>query len=103
MEQELIIKFWRQPLPDQATMASVSAELTSVLGTTAELDGYDVKGEELNLFVKTDDPKQAFRRIKKVLESCGITEGFSAAYRLIGGAQFTSLWPPRATRKFKLP
>jgi hypothetical protein len=67
MDQELVIKFWRQPLPDTATMATITSELQSILGKTAELDGYDVKGEELNLFVKTDDPKHTFRRIKKTL------------------------------------
>jgi hypothetical protein len=32
-----------------------------------------------------------------------IVNGVSATSRLNGGAQFTSLWPLRATRKFKLP
>jgi len=38
-----------------------------------------------------------------VLEGMGIEKGVSSAYRLVGGARFTSLWPLRATRKFTLP
>jgi hypothetical protein len=103
MNFELVIKFWRKPLPDEAVLSMLTSEFKSVLGDTAELDGHDVRDEEINLFVITDDPKRAFRRIKKVLEARGIDEGFSAASRLVGGAHFTSIWPLRATRKFKLP
>jgi hypothetical protein len=73
------------------------------LGDAANLDGYDVSDNEINLFVLTADPKRAFRRIKTVLESRGILRGVSAASRLVGGAHFTSIWPLRATRKFRLP
>src|SRR5262245_37179182 len=103
MDQELVIKFWKQPLPDKALMAAISAGLESALGRTAELDGYDVKEGEINLFVKTDDPRRTFRHVKKVLESKGIEEGFSAASRLVGGAKFTSIWPVGAMKKFRLP
>jgi hypothetical protein len=102
MDYHLVIKFWRKPLPDQSVMAELTGELKSVLGDTAKLDGHDVRDDEINLFVITADPKLTFRRIKKVLESRGIEEGFSAGSRLVGGAHFTSIWPLRATRKFKL-
>jgi hypothetical protein len=103
MDYHLVIKFWRKSLKDEAFLATIESELKDVLGDAAQLDGYDVSAEEINLFVVTPDPKHSFRRIKTVLESRGIMQGVSAAFRLIGGAQFTSIWPPRATRKFKLP
>src|SRR5215831_4375153 len=102
MNYELVIKFWRKPLPDETALEKIGSELKNVLGDAAKLDGYDVNDDEINLFVITDDPKRAFRRIKKVLETQGIDEGFSAAFRLMGGAHFTSIWPLHATRKFKL-
>lgn len=103
MNYELVIKFWRQPLPDESSMAAMTSELKSALGDAAELDGHDVRDEEINLFLKTDDAKYAFRRVKKILEARGIVEGYSAASRLVGGSQFTSIWPLRPMRKFKLP
>ena len=103
MDYQLVIKFWRKSLDSEAFLETVEAELGKVLGTTASLDGYDVSAKEINLFVLTADPRHSFRRIKDVLETLGVVQGVSAAYRLVGGARFTSIWPLRATRKFTLP
>lgn len=103
MDYQLVIKFWRKSLADETFLPAIQDELKGVLGDAAALDGYDVSDDEINLFVLTGDPRRAFRRIKTVLESRGIERGVSAAYRLVGGAQFTSIWPPRSMRKFKLP
>lgn len=103
MDYQLVIKFWRQSLADEAILPAIESELQGVLDDAAKLDGYDVSPKEINLFVVTPDPRRSFRRIKTVLESRDVTQGVSAAFRLVGGAQFTSIWPPRATRKFKLP
>jgi len=103
MDHQLVIKFWRKSLQDETFLTTIQDELKKALGDAAELDGYDVSDKEINLFVLTPDPKHSFRRIKTVLESRGIVKGVSAASRLVGGAHFTSIWPLRATRKFKLP
>ena len=103
MNYQLVIKFWRKSLVDETIVSKIQSELKSVLGDSAELDGYDIGAKEINLFVVTPDPKQSFRRINTVLEHRGIVQGVSAASRLVGGAHFTSIWPLRATRKFKLP
>ncbi|MEO7385350.1 MAG: hypothetical protein ABIX37_00280 [Gammaproteobacteria bacterium] len=103
MEYQLVIKFWRKSLADETFLSAIQSELKAVLGDAVELDGYDVSDQEINLFVLTPDPKHSFRRIKTVLEGRGIVRGVSAAFRLVGGAHFTSIWPLRSTRKFKLP
>src|SRR5687767_10548587 len=103
MDYQLVIKFWRKSLEDEGFLPAIQSELKGVLGDAAELDGYDVSAKEINLFVITPDPRHSFRRIKTVLESRGLMQGVSAASRLVGGAHFTSIWPLRATRKFKLP
>ncbi|MGJ7903885.1 hypothetical protein [Lysobacter sp. 1R34A] len=103
MEHQLIIKFWRKSLADEAFLATIEAELKAALGDTVELEGYDVSAKEINLFMLTADPRHSFRRAKDVLERLGLLQGMSAAHRLVGGARFTSLWPLRAMRKFTLP
>jgi hypothetical protein len=103
MDYQLVIKFWRKSLQDETFLPDIQSELTRVLGDAARLDGYDTSANEINLFVITPDPKHSFRRIKTVLESRATMQGVSAAFRLVGGAQFTSIWPLRAARKFKLP
>lgn len=103
MDYQLVIKFWRKSLESEDFLSTIEDELQQALGDSVTLDGYDVSAQEVNLFVVTPDPKHSFRRVRSVLEAKGIVHGVSAASRLVGGARFTSLWPPRATRKFKLP
>jgi hypothetical protein len=103
MDYQLVIKFWRKSLADEGFLATIQGELKEVLGDAVTLDGYDINAKEINLFVITPDPKHSFRRLKDVLESKGIVQGMSAGFRLVGGAHFTTLWPLRTTRKFRLP
>lgn len=103
MDYQLIIKFWRKSLADEAFLATIEDELKKALGDAVELEGYDVSPKEINLFMQTPEPRDAFRRAKDVLDRLGILYGVSAAYRLVGGARFTSVWPLRSTRKFRLP
>lgn len=101
MEYELVIKFYRKSLADEAFLATLEDELRPVIGA-ARTDGIDVKPKDIHLFVQTDDPRTTFRKVKSVLDAKGIDRGVSAAYRLVGGAQFTSVYPPRPMRKFTL-
>ncbi|TZF90709.1 hypothetical protein [Cognatilysobacter lacus] len=103
MEYQLIIKLWRKSLADEGFVASVEDLFKEALGASVELEGYDVSAKEINFFMLTADPRVTFRRARDVLEKLGVVNGLSAAYRLNGGAQLTSIWPLRAMRKFKLP
>ncbi|MDR3447605.1 MULTISPECIES: hypothetical protein [Dyella] len=103
MDYQLVIKFWRKSLADEAFLATMEGKLKETLGDTVELEGYDVSPKEINLFMLASDPRHTFRRAKDVLEELGVLNGMSAAFRVAGGTQFTSVWPLRSTRKFKLP
>ena len=103
MDYQLVVKFWRKSLESEDFLATIEDQLRTALGESVELDGYDVSPKEINLFMMTADPRHSFRRVRDVLEGLGIQHGVSAAYRLVGGAQFKSLWPARPMRKFTLP
>jgi hypothetical protein len=103
MDYQLVIKLWRKSLADEAFLPSIEAEFQQALGKSVELEGYDVSAKEINIFMLTADPRPTFRKARDVLERLGIERGVSAAYRLVGGAQFTSVWPLRNMRKFTLP
>ena len=64
MDYQLVIKFWRKSLEDETLLAAIQSELKGALGDAAELDGYDVSDNEINLFVLTsaDFRHQASRR-----------------------------------------
>lgn len=103
MQYQLVIKLWRPSLTDEAFLAAAESRLAASLGESVRLEGYDTHAKEFNFFMLTDDPRPSFRRAKDVFEKLGVVAGLSAAYRLNGGAQFTSLWPLRSTRRFSLP
>ena len=103
MDYQLVIKFRRRSPDDAALVAGIQDALKLALGDAATLDGYDIDAREINLFVITPDPKHSFRRLKGVLEERDALQGVSAAFRLVGGARFTSLWPLRNARTFRLP
>lgn len=103
MDYQLVIKLWRKSLADEAFLATIEADLRQALGPTVEPEGFDVSAKEINFFMLTADPRHTFRRAKDVFERAGVEKGLSAAYRLNGGAQFTSLWPQRMARRFTLP
>ena len=103
MDYQLVVKFWRKSLESEDFLATIEDRLRAVLGGSVELEGYDVSAKEINLFMLTADPRLSFRRVREVLEALGMENGVSAAYRLVGGAKFTSLWPARPMRKFTLP
>lgn len=103
MDYQLVVKFWRKSLESEDFLATIEDRLRAVLGGSVELEGYDVSAKEINLFMLTADPRLSFRRVREVLEALGIENGVSAAYRLVGGAKFTSLWPARPMRRFTLP
>lgn len=101
MEYQLVIKLWRNSLAGEEFLLTLQDRLKQALGDSVELEGHDVTAKEVKLFMLTDDPRHSFRKAKDVLASLGVENGLSAAFRLNGGAQFTSLWPLRSTRKFK--
>jgi len=103
MDYQLVIKLWRKSLADEAFLSSIENELQAALGDAVELDGFDVSAKEINFFINTADPRVVFRCARDVFERLGVINGLSAAYRLVGGAKFTSIWPLRPMRKFSLP
>lgn len=103
MDYQLVIKFWRKSLADESFLAAIESNLKEALGDAVELEGYDLSPKEINLFMLASDPRHSFRRAKDVLEGLGVLKGMSAAFRVVGGTRFTSIWPLRATRKFRLP
>jgi len=103
MDYQLVIKFWRKSLADETFLAVVEGKLKEALGDAVELEGYDVSPKEINLFMLSSDPRHSFRRAKDVLDGLGVLNGISAAFRVVGGTRFTTIWPLRVTRKFRLP
>jgi hypothetical protein len=99
MEYQLVLRFRSGALPD---IAVFEREVTEVLAGKARLDGHDIGAGGVDVFLLTADPSSAFRRMKPVLQQRELLLRVTAAHRLVGGHQFTVLWPLRSRRKFTL-
>ena len=102
MQYQLILRFRKVSVEYPAEIQALEQALTSLLGDSAQLDGYDTGAREINLFIMTPEPASTFRRSKAVLEQLGLLTKVTAAYRLEGGIRFTVIWPLKYSRKFSL-
>jgi hypothetical protein len=65
----------------------------SQAGLSAKFSGNDVGTNEMNLFVRCDDPARVFNVIRGATEQSGQFVGVRAAYRLPNGENYTAVWP----------
>ena len=103
MQYQLILRFRKVSIDHPTQIKTLELALAELLGDTATLDGYDTSAREVNLFIMTAEPATTFRRSKPVLQQLLLLDKVTAAYRLVGGARFTVLWPLKYGRKFILP
>ncbi len=65
-----------------------------------EVDGHDWGSGEMNIFVFTDSPMQAFESCRALICSPLIESGLSAGYREVNGEEYIRLWPPDSIEPF---
>lgn len=63
------------------------------LGPESEVDGHDAGSGEMNIFIRTDDPKKTFGEIKKALATRDMWKDVRVAYREKSKSEYTILWP----------
>ena len=74
-------------------MIAIEELLIEWLGDLGDVDGHDAGSGEVNIFINTDQPKEAFERIGQALGEQGFMSDLRAAYRLNGEDRFTLLYP----------
>jgi hypothetical protein len=65
----------------------------TLLGELGTVDGHDLGSGEMNIFIFTDDPLAAFKRLKPLMAA-----DFAVAYREVAGDDYTVLFPPGRTK-----
>ena len=78
-------------------MIQVEEALISGIGEIAFIDGHDVGSGEVNIFLFTDNPNQAFRKAKSILENRGSMIGLRVAFRERTENDYQIIWPPGLT------
>ena len=79
-------------------MIEIEDALIEKLPKVHDVDGHDAGSGEVNIFIRTNDPKQAFREVKAVLGSRDFWVDARVAYREVSGSEYTILWPKELTK-----
>lgn len=74
-------------------MIEIEDTLVENLTTANDVDGHDAGSGEVNIFIRTDDPKRAFNEVKAILGTCDFWVDARVAYREVAGGDYTILWP----------
>ena len=97
----LVIQWTSLLLKDYDDMVEVEGLLIDGLSELHEVDGHDVGANEVNIFIHTDSPVNAFEEVKHILSSTAYWAGARLAYRNISESEYVILWP-KDLRTFKI-
>ncbi len=67
--------------------------LDKVIKFHSFVDGHDIGENEANIFIHSDEPREAFRLAKRVIDDWGKPLELRAAFRPSTGSEYEFLWP----------
>lgn len=80
-------------MTDFDDLVALEEDLIVKLSPTSKVDGHDCGVGEFNIFVLTNEPREAFRAAKSRILERGLNVQFRAAYRGIAEDKYIILWP----------
>ncbi len=78
---------------------ALHAGLSPQLGT---VDGHDAGSGEMNIFILTDTPEEAFAECRSIIRSPRLSASLAAAYRSVDAEEYTRLWPEASVAVFRI-
>lgn len=99
MKYQLVLQFPVTENFDFDALIELETKLTFELGSEHEVDGHDFGSGEINIFIHTNSPNDAFEKII-VLLSDKFASTFKAAYRKAGADRFIWLHPAASKEVF---
>jgi hypothetical protein len=76
-------------------------KLIDLLEPNHEVDGHDIDSNEMNIFILTNSPQEAFENSKEVFSSQELKK-IKAAYRASDGEEYFVIWPLDSAGEFKI-
>jgi hypothetical protein len=92
-KQELVLQLPANSSKNYDALIELENCIAAGLGNLGEVDGHDMGGGEMNIFVRTDHPELAFEKIRLLLGTRGIMSELKAAFRDVGKDNFTVIHP----------
>jgi hypothetical protein len=86
---------------DFGALISMEGQVDAALGRYASVDGHDFGSGEMNIFIETDRPAEAFADAANALREDPRWGDLRAAYREAAGGPYEMLWP-RTLHKFSV-
>ena len=101
MRYQLVLQWPAASIKDYDAMIEIEDALVEKLSDENEVDGHDAGSGEMNIFIRTDKPKEAFNEVKNILGSRDVWVDARVAYREVSGSEYKILWPKSLT-EFKV-
>ena len=92
MDYILVLQWPASSIEDYDRMVAVEDLLMERLHE-GEVDGHDAGEGEVNIFIRTDDPRSTFAAVESVLAKRDSWADIRVAYREATGSAYTVLWP----------
>ena len=97
----LILQWPGDSEADFDALISMEEQVDAALGRYASVDGHDFGSGEMNVFIETDRPTEAFADAANALREGPRWGDLRAAYREARGGPYEILWP-QSLRKFSV-
>jgi hypothetical protein len=91
--QELVLQLPGESVGDYDALIELESILAKGFEQLGEIDGHDMGMGEMNIFIRTDNPRLAFERAMILLGTKDFMSAMKAAYRNVGQDNFTILHP----------
>jgi hypothetical protein len=102
MDYQLVLQFKGSAIPNFDSLVSLEDNLQRIVAPIAEVDGHDIGGGEMNIFVLTADPVATFERAKPLLSDASLLHKVCCAYRDLRSDEYIVVWPESSTEAFTI-
>jgi hypothetical protein len=94
----LLVLQWPASSPaDFDELVEMEDALYSRLSDAGSVDGHDFGSGEMNIFIFTERPTEAFAEVQEILGDRPTWASLRAAFREANGETYSLLWPPGQT------
>jgi hypothetical protein len=101
MKYQLVLQFETSDINDFDQLIEIEDRLENTLDQSHEVDGHDFGSGEMNIFIYTENPSDAFVAAKVQLIQSELN-GMKAAFRETDGDTYTVLWPNDFSGEFNV-
>ena len=101
MRYILVLQWPGDSEADFQALISLEGHVETTLGRYASVDGHDFGAGEMNIFIETDRPTEAFTDVVNALREDPKWGDLRAAYREARGGPYEILWP-RTLKEFSV-